>query len=48
VKETETVLKKMGAAVELRRYPDMLHTINDDELDASRTLLQRVIEENHE
>jgi phospholipase/carboxylesterase len=45
VKETETVLKKMGAAVELRRYPGMPHTINDDELDASRTLLQRVIEE---
>jgi phospholipase/carboxylesterase len=43
VKETETVLRQMGATVELRRYPGMSHTINDDELDASRTLLQRVM-----
>jgi predicted esterase len=43
VKETEVTLSRMGAAVELRRYPGMPHTINDDELDASRMLLQRVI-----
>jgi hypothetical protein len=29
--------------VELRRYPGMPHTINDDELDACRTLLRRVV-----
>jgi hypothetical protein len=33
----------MGAVVELRRYPGMPHTINDDELDACRELLQRVV-----
>jgi|SRR5271170_594466 len=48
VQETQTVLSRMGATVELRRYPGMPHTINDDELDASRTLLRRVIEENHD
>ena len=43
VKETEVTLLRMGAAVELRRYPGMPHTINDDEIDACRKLLQRVI-----
>jgi predicted esterase len=43
VQETETVLRKMGAEVELRRYPGMPHTINQDELDACRKLLQRII-----
>ncbi len=48
VQETQTVLTKMGATVELRRYPGMPHTINDEELDAAKTLLQRIIEENHD
>jgi predicted esterase len=43
VKETEAVLRRMGATVELRRYPGMPHTINDDELEACRHLLQRLI-----
>src|ERR1039458_2347553 len=43
VKETEAVLRRMGAKVELRRYPGMPHTINEDELDVCRKLLQRVI-----
>ena len=43
VVETQVVLSKMGAKVELRRYPGMPHTINDDELDASRALLQGVV-----
>jgi predicted esterase len=47
VKETETVLSRMGAKVELRRYPGMPHTINDDELDACRKLLKRVTATNH-
>ncbi len=47
VKETETVLSRMGAKVELRRYPGMPHTINDDELDACRKLLKRVSAANH-
>ena len=42
VRETEAVLAGMGAVVELRRYPGMPHTINQDELNASRALLQRL------
>src|SRR5207244_10205963 len=42
VRETEAVLTRMGAAVELRRYPGMPHTVNRDELDAARSLLERV------
>jgi predicted esterase len=42
VRETEGVLARMGAAVELRRYPGMPHTINEDELEACRMLLERV------
>jgi predicted esterase len=42
VLETKTVLERMGAAVELRRYPGMPHTVNEDEIDACRILLQRV------
>jgi predicted esterase len=42
VKETSEVLSKMGAKVELRRYQGMGHTINDDELNACRALLQRI------
>jgi predicted esterase len=45
VRETEGVLARMGAAVELRRYPGMPHTINQDELDACRTLVRRVVSE---
>lgn len=40
--ETKAVLKRMGAAVEVRRYPGMPHTINEDEIDACRSLLQRI------
>lgn len=43
VRETEAVFIRMGAAVELRRYAGMSHTINQDELEASRVLLQRVV-----
>jgi phospholipase/carboxylesterase len=43
VEETKTVLTKMGATVELRRYPGMPHTINDDELDACRKLLKQMV-----
>jgi predicted esterase len=39
VEETEVVLSRMGAKVELRRYPGMPHTINEDELEACRELL---------
>ena len=43
VRETEAVLSRMGAAVDLRRYPGMPHTINQEELDACRTLLQAMV-----
>ena len=43
VRETGTVLARMGAEVELRRYPGMPHSINEDELDACRALLRRLV-----
>jgi predicted esterase len=43
VRETEQVFTRMGAEIEMRRYPGLPHTINEDELDASRQLLQRLI-----
>jgi predicted esterase len=44
VKQTRDVLTRMGAAVEFRSYPGMPHTINEEELDAARALLQNVID----
>jgi len=46
VRETETVLARMGAKVQLRRYPGMPHTINDDELTVCRELLRDLITQN--
>ena len=43
VEETQSVLDRMGGVVELRRYPGMPHTINEDELEAARALLQRAV-----
>ena len=42
VLETAAVLEAMGAAVDLRIYPGMGHTINRDEIDAARALLNRI------
>lgn len=42
VRETAEVLAAMGARVDLRRYPGMPHTINQDELEACRELLLRI------
>jgi predicted esterase len=39
VEETADVFRTMHAAVNLRSYPRMPHTINDDELAAAHTLL---------
>ena len=33
------MLKRLGAEVELRRYPGMPHMINEDELAAARSYL---------
>jgi phospholipase/carboxylesterase len=43
VQETEAVLTRMGAAVELRRYPGMPHTISPDEIEACRALLRGMV-----
>jgi phospholipase/carboxylesterase len=42
VQQTAEVLTRMGAAVDLRRYPGMPHTINEEELLAARSLLQNI------
>jgi predicted esterase len=42
VTETADVFRRMSAAVDLRIYPGMPHTINQDEFDACRALLQRL------
>jgi predicted esterase len=39
VHETAEVFRRLGAAVDERIYPSMGHTINEDELDAVKTLL---------
>jgi predicted esterase len=43
VRETESILAGMGAVVDLRRYPGLPHTICEDEIIASRDLLNRVV-----
>ena len=40
VVETKEVLTAMGALVELRRYPGMPHTINEDEIGVCRKMLR--------
>jgi predicted esterase len=45
VEETREVLDRMGASVDLRRYPGMPHTINEDEIDAARELIQRALQD---
>jgi len=39
--ESGEVFTRMGATVDVRRYPGMPHTINHDEIDACRTILRR-------
>jgi predicted esterase len=43
VQETEKVLARLGASVELRRYPGLPHTVNPDELDICRRLLRDMV-----
>jgi predicted esterase len=43
VQETQAVLTRLGARVELRRYPGMGHTIIQDELEVCRALLQHLV-----
>jgi predicted esterase len=43
VEETRDVFERMGAIVELRRYPGMGHTIDTDEIEAARALIARML-----
>jgi predicted esterase len=43
VRETDAVLARMDADVETRRYPGRPHTVSEDELDACRGLLKRLV-----
>ena len=45
VVETRDVFTRLRAEVELRRYPGMAHSINQDELDAARAILLRLGQE---
>jgi predicted esterase len=38
--ETASVFQRMNAEVDLRTYPGMAHTVNQDEIDAVRTMLR--------
>jgi predicted esterase len=44
VRETESVLTRLGAEVDLRRYPGMPHTINQEELDVCRAMIQAIVD----
>jgi predicted esterase len=39
VEETAAALQRLGAAIDVRLYPGMGHTVNRDELDAARSIL---------
>jgi predicted esterase len=43
VEETATVLQRLGAIVELRKYSGLPHTVNEDELLACRVLVEAVV-----
>jgi predicted esterase len=40
IEQTAGLLRRLGAEVDLRRYPGMPHTINREELDAAREMLE--------
>lgn len=44
VEESAQVLEKLGGDVTMRLYRGMAHTVNDDELDAVRELIDAVLE----
>jgi phospholipase/carboxylesterase len=43
LEESASVLSGLGGAVTLRRYPGLPHTINRDELDHAKNMLQRLV-----
>jgi predicted esterase len=42
VEETAEALSRLGAVVDMRLYPGMGHTVNQDELEAAKALLSRL------
>jgi predicted esterase len=42
VQETAQVFQRLGADVDIRRYPGLPHTINGDELEACRRIIESV------
>jgi predicted esterase len=44
VNQTADVLRRLGAAVTERLYPNMDHTVNQDEIDFVRGMMQRLFE----
>jgi predicted esterase len=43
VRETAKVFERMGAVVTMKLYPGMGHTVNDDEINAVRAMMQQVV-----
>jgi len=43
VQESAELLRAMGATVDARLYPDLGHTVNEDELHAGRALMQEAL-----
>ncbi len=43
VKESEDVLSRLGAKVDMRIYPGMGHSVNEDEIEAAKALLAALI-----
>jgi predicted esterase len=41
VKETSALLSGMGARVTEKIYPDMGHTVNDDEIQQAKKLMEQ-------
>jgi phospholipase/carboxylesterase len=39
VQDTADLMTQLGAAVDVRRYPGLAHTVNEDELEACRALI---------
>jgi len=44
VRESGEIIKHMGANVIVRLYPGMGHAVNDDEIEAVRTMMENVLE----
>ena len=43
VRETQDVLTRMGASVRVQRYPGMPHTVNQEELEICRAMLEKIV-----